>query len=47
VGRAIVDVIGRDRPAVPIGLEAWIGWYASRLLPVRLADRLAWGSVFP
>jgi 2-hydroxycyclohexanecarboxyl-CoA dehydrogenase len=41
VGRAIVDVIGRDRPAVPIGLEAWIGWYASRLLPVSLADRLS------
>jgi 2-hydroxycyclohexanecarboxyl-CoA dehydrogenase len=45
VGRAIVEVIGRDRPVVPIGLEAWIGWYASRLLPIRLADRLASGSV--
>jgi NAD(P)-dependent dehydrogenase (short-subunit alcohol dehydrogenase family) len=44
VGRAIVDVIGRDRPVVPVGLETWIGWYANRLLPVRVADRLASGA---
>ena len=41
VGRAIVDLIGRDRSVVPIGLETWIGWYASRLLPVRLFDRVS------
>lgn len=41
VARAVVEAVERDRPVAPVGLEAWLGWGLARLLPLRLADRLA------
>lgn len=41
VADAIIDAVGRNRSVVPVGLEAKIGWHASRLLPIRVVDRLA------
>lgn len=41
VGAAIVTAIERDRAIALVGPEAWVGWGFSRLLPVRLQQRLA------
>jgi NAD(P)-dependent dehydrogenase (short-subunit alcohol dehydrogenase family) len=41
VAEAIVDAVARDRPVVPVGLEARIGWALNGLLPSRLVDALA------
>jgi len=41
VADAIVDAVRRNRPVVPVGFEAHVGWWANRVLPTRLGDRLA------
>jgi NAD(P)-dependent dehydrogenase (short-subunit alcohol dehydrogenase family) len=38
VATAIVSSIERNRSIVPVGVEAWIGWYASRLVPTPVLD---------
>jgi hypothetical protein len=45
VATAIVDAVRRDRSVVPVGIEARVGWYLNRLLPLRAGDRLARLSV--
>lgn len=40
VAKAIIDSVERDRPVVPVGVEAWLGWAAHRLLPSRAMDRI-------
>jgi short-subunit dehydrogenase len=41
VAKAIVDAIERDRPVVPVGFEAKIGWWFHRLAPIALQQTLA------
>jgi 2-hydroxycyclohexanecarboxyl-CoA dehydrogenase len=41
VAQAIVGAIERDRPVVPVGIEAWAGWAVRGLIPSRLADKFA------
>lgn len=41
VANAIVGAIERDRPVVPVGIEAWAGWAVRGLIPSRLADTFA------
>lgn len=41
VADAIVDAIARDRPVVPVGVEARVGWFLNGMLPARLVDRAA------
>lgn len=41
VADAIVDAIARDRPIVPVGIEARVGWFLNGMLPARLVDRAA------
>lgn len=41
VAQAIVDAAEADRPVVPVGPEAWVGWGLRGLLPSRLVDRAA------
>jgi NAD(P)-dependent dehydrogenase (short-subunit alcohol dehydrogenase family) len=41
VARAVLDAVERDRPVVPVGVEARLGWAAHRVLPSRAVDRLA------
>ena len=41
VAAAIVSAVRKNRSVVPVGVESWLGWYASRLLPTRAGDRLA------
>jgi NAD(P)-dependent dehydrogenase (short-subunit alcohol dehydrogenase family) len=46
VAEAIVDAVRRDRAVVPVGWEARLGWWAHRLSPVALQQRVArWGLV--
>lgn len=45
VAEAIVDAIERDRPVVPVGLEARLGWALRGLVPSRLVDRAARASI--
>ncbi|MEY2569003.1 MAG: 2-hydroxycyclohexanecarboxyl-CoA dehydrogenase [Actinomycetota bacterium] len=45
VARAIVDGVRRNRSVVPVGFEAKLGWFASRLLPLRVTDRMARGGI--
>jgi NAD(P)-dependent dehydrogenase (short-subunit alcohol dehydrogenase family) len=45
VAHAILDAVRRDRPVVPVGPEAWIGWFAHRLLPSRATDAVARASI--
>ncbi len=35
VATAIVRAIERDRSVVPVGFEAWLGWWFNRYLPLR------------
>jgi hypothetical protein len=41
VADAIVDAVRRNRPVVPVGFEAHLGWWAQRVLPLRVTDRMA------
>jgi short-subunit dehydrogenase len=41
VARAILRAIERDQAVVPVGPEAWVGWFAQRLLPTRVTDVVA------
>ena len=41
VARDVVDAIRRDRAVVAVGWEAKLGWWAHRLLPVALQQRVA------
>jgi NAD(P)-dependent dehydrogenase (short-subunit alcohol dehydrogenase family) len=41
VARAILRAIERDQAVVPVGPEAWVGWFAQRLLPTRATDVVA------
>lgn len=45
VARAVVDAIRRDRPVVPVGAEAWVGWILRGVVPSRVANRLARASL--
>ena len=38
VARKIVDGVERDRPVVPVGIEASAGWFLNRVMPLRLGD---------
>jgi NAD(P)-dependent dehydrogenase (short-subunit alcohol dehydrogenase family) len=40
VAAAIVKAVERNRPVVPVGFEAWLGWWLHRYLPVRAQDAL-------
>jgi NAD(P)-dependent dehydrogenase (short-subunit alcohol dehydrogenase family) len=40
VAAAIVRAIERDRPVVPVGREAWLGWWLNRYLPLRTHQAL-------
>ncbi|HEX7443486.1 MAG TPA: hypothetical protein VF320_06350 [Acidimicrobiales bacterium] len=42
---AVVAGIAHDRPMVPEGVEAWVGCFLHRVLPLRAADRLARASI--
>ena len=37
---AIVRAIEHDRSVVPVGYEAWLGWWLSRYLPVHAHQAL-------
>lgn len=41
VAAAIVKAVQKDRSVVPVGFESSLGFYASRLLPTRVGDRMA------
>ena len=41
VGRAIVDAVKRNRAVVPVGIEARIGWWIHRLVPLRATEAMA------
>ena len=41
VARAVIDAAARNRAVVPVGPEAWAGWFRRGLVPTRLEDRLA------
>jgi NAD(P)-dependent dehydrogenase (short-subunit alcohol dehydrogenase family) len=45
VADAIVDAVRRNRPVVPVGFEAHLGWWAHRLLPLRASDRVAMATL--
>ncbi|HVC14979.1 MAG TPA: SDR family NAD(P)-dependent oxidoreductase [Acidimicrobiales bacterium] len=45
VARAVVDAVRRNRPVVPVGAEAWVGWLLRGVLPSRVGDRIARTSV--
>jgi NAD(P)-dependent dehydrogenase (short-subunit alcohol dehydrogenase family) len=45
VAAAVLSAVTADRAVVPVGIEAWIGWLARGLVPVRLGDRLSGLSV--
>jgi NADP-dependent 3-hydroxy acid dehydrogenase YdfG len=40
VAAAIVKAVDRDRPVVPVGVEAWAGWWMHRYLPLRAQQAL-------
>ena len=40
VAEAIVKAVERDRPVVPVGFEAWLGWWLHRFVPVRAQQAL-------
>ena len=41
VARAIVDAVKRNRAVVPVGIEAKVGWWISRLMPLRFTEAMA------
>lgn len=40
VADAVVSAVTRDRPVVPVGAEAWLGWLTRGVVPARLGDRV-------
>jgi 2-hydroxycyclohexanecarboxyl-CoA dehydrogenase len=44
VARAIVRAIERDRAVVPVGVEAWAGWWLHRFAPVGVQQAVARGG---
>lgn len=40
VATAIVQAIEQDRSVVPVGREAWIGWWLNRYLPIHAHQAL-------
>jgi 2-hydroxycyclohexanecarboxyl-CoA dehydrogenase len=40
VAAAIVKAVERNRPVVPVGFEAWFGWWMHRYLPLRAQQAL-------
>jgi 2-hydroxycyclohexanecarboxyl-CoA dehydrogenase len=38
VADAIVKAVLRNRSIVPVGVESWLGWYATRLVPTPVLD---------
>ena len=40
VAKAIVKAVEKDRPVVPVGFEAWLGWWMHRYLPLRAQEAL-------
>ena len=45
VAEAIIDAVTRNRPVVPVGIEARVGWLLRGVVPGRLADRAARASL--
>ena len=45
VARKIIDGVERDRPVVPVGIEASAGWFLNRVLPLRVGDVINRASV--
>ena len=45
VAKAIVRSVERNPSVAPVGIEAKIGWFISRFLPVRATDRMARGGI--
>jgi hypothetical protein len=41
VARAVVGAVEGNRPLVPVGWEARLGWVLHRLAPLRLSDGMA------
>ena len=41
VAKAIVRGLGSNRSVIPVGIEAWAGWYLQKLAPTRVTDRMA------
>lgn len=41
VAAAIVDAVRRNRAVVPVGFEAWMGWYLHRFAPLALQQLIA------
>jgi 2-hydroxycyclohexanecarboxyl-CoA dehydrogenase len=41
VAEAVIDAVVRDRPVVPVGVEARVGWLLNGVVPSRLVDRAA------
>ena len=41
VARAIVRGLASNRSVIPVGAEAWAGWYLQRFVPTRATDRMA------
>ncbi len=37
---AIVKAVERNRPVVPVGVEAWLGWWMHRFVPLRVQQAL-------
>jgi short-subunit dehydrogenase len=44
VAAAIVRAVERDRAVVPVGVEAWLGWWLHRYGPVALQQAVARGG---
>lgn len=40
VADAIVSAVTRNRPVVPVGAEAWLGWLGRGVVPARIGDHL-------
>ncbi len=38
VAKAIVSSVRRNRSVVPVGIEAWLGWYLTRFVPTPVLD---------
>lgn len=41
VAKAIVEAVKRNRAVVPVGIEARVGWWISRLMPLRITEAMA------
>ena len=41
VAHAIVRGLVSNRSVIPVGAEAWAGWYLQKLVPTRVTDRMA------